>query len=111
MIAAIILLLQTIEPTNPLSDYGIWGIIAWLVFRDIVPIVREHFGTSHKAKLQREERQIAVLEQFSSQLHTFGLAMTTTAERLTNIERDQEAVRDTLLVLADRKQQARRQSD
>lgn len=56
-------------------------------------------------RLDQDARLATVLEQFSGQLHTFGLALTVTTERLTSIERDQDAMREALAILADRKQQ------
>lgn len=121
MVYAIALLQQTIDPTQVLlHQYGLWGVIVWLIFRDLVPFLKEQFSASHKARIaqQEEERRIraareekltTVLEQFGSQLHTFGLAMTVVTERLTAIERDQDIVMRTVEILADRKQQDRSQ--
>lgn len=116
MIAYIALLQQTTDFTSIIKDYGWLGVLVLLFSREIVPLLREYFSTSYKRRMaqedddraraaKREERIITVLEQFGSQLHTFGLAMTVTTERLTSIERDQESMQQALAILADRKQQ------
>jgi hypothetical protein len=101
-----------------LANYGWLGIVVYIITREMLPWLREHFSAAHKEKLareeedrqtraKREEKLTLVLEQFGSQLHTFGLAMTVVTERLTAIERDQDIVMRTMEVLADRKQRER----
>lgn len=106
------------------NSYGLWALAVYVLWRDVWPAVRDNFSTAHKAKLEQEhaerERKAAIeaedrkasreqnerlsksLDRFSEQLGTFGLALTTVAERLTAIERDQEAMRWAMTVVADR---------
>lgn len=131
MIVAITLL-QTTDLGSIIKDYGWIGVIILLFFDRVWPTLQEHFSATHKARLAREdedrrtraqqnERQITVLEQLGGQLHTFGLALMTIAERLNRVETtqnerfnkieyDQDVMREALAILADRKQQQRKQA-
>jgi hypothetical protein len=106
------------------NEYGAWALIGYIVWRDVFPTLRDNLSATHKARLAREEqerqekaaieaeerkrsaelqeRTNKVLDRFSEQLGTFGLALTTIAERLTSIERDQDAMRYAMQIVADR---------
>lgn len=105
-------------------ELGPWVAIALLLWRDIWPWLRDNLSAERKAQLEREaketerkaqqdederrrsadlqERFSKALDRFSEQMHTQSIALTTVAERLAGIERDQDAMRFAMAVIADR---------
>lgn len=105
-------------------ELGPWVAIVLLLWRDIWPYLRDNMSTTRKAEIEREkeereskrkaeederkrnaelqERFSKSLDRFSEQMHAQSIALTTVAERLAGIERDQDAMRLAMIVISDR---------
>ncbi len=131
MIALITPLLQSLPIDIPsvLQEYGWLGFLLYIFAEKVLPWLQSRFDAEYQARqVEKEEERKAeaaqkaelthALVRFSDQMHVFGLALNTAAERLTQIERmqserfdrienEQDIMREALSILADRQLRSR----
>jgi hypothetical protein len=112
------------DPLTLVREFGPYVAIAILVLERLFPTFREMLSAEHRARIRREEeerkqraqleleerKQVAeqngrlskALDRFSEQMGAFALALTTVAERQASMERDQEYIRNAMMIVADR---------